>query len=276
MFNMSPWKSDYVTVNKLKLHYTRTGGDKQPIILAHGVTDDGLCWTTIAKALAPDYDLVMVDARGHGRSDAPKSGYDPASHAKDMTGLITKLNLQRPILLGHSMGAMTTLAFAGTYPDIPRAILLEDPPPWWVMNTASTEAAARRTALQAWMKGIKRKTHKELVSEQRASAPTWSSAEIERWADSKHRFSPNVIEVFNSKNDISVDWQNLLPQIKCPALLITADPAHGSLVTKDGAAALKSLIPQLKIAHIPGAGHSIRHDQLNAYLQAAQTFLARL
>ena len=273
---MSPWKSDYVTVNKLKLHYTRTGGEKQPLILAHGVTDDGLCWTTIAKALAPNYDVVMVDARGHGRSDAPKSGYGPASHAKDMMGLVTKLNLQRPILLGHSMGAMTTLAFAGAYPDIPRAILLEDPPPWWVINTASAEAAARRTELQAWMKDIKRKTHKELVNEQRTSAPTWSNAEIERWADSKQRFSPNVIEVFNARNDSSVDWQKLLPQIKCPALLITADPARGSLVTKDGAAALKSLIPQLKIAHIPRAGHSIRHDQLEAYLHAVQTFLAKL
>ena len=157
---MSSWKSDYVTVNKIKLHYTRTGGDKQPLVVAHGVTDDGLCWTTIAKALAPNYDVVMVDARGHGRSDSPKSGYGPASHAKDMMGLVTKLNLQHPILLGHSMGAMTTLAFAGAYPDIPRAILLEDPPPWWVINTASAEAAARRTELQAWMEGIKRKTHK--------------------------------------------------------------------------------------------------------------------
>ena len=85
-----------------------------------------------------------------------------------------------------------------------------------------------------------------------------------------------MIEVFNARNDSSVDWQKLLPQIKCPALLITADPARGSLVTKDGAAALKSLIPQLKIAHIPRAGHSIRHDQLEAYLHAVQTFLAKL
>ena len=83
-----------------------------------------------------------------GKKAAPKKG-GAASHAKDLMGLVTKLNLQRPILLGHSMGAMTTLAFAGAYPDVPRAILLEDPPPWWVMNTASAEAAARRTELQA-------------------------------------------------------------------------------------------------------------------------------
>jgi N-formylmaleamate deformylase len=273
---MHSWNSDYVIVNNLKLHYTRTGSDKPPLILAHGVTDDGLCWTTIAQALASEYDLIMVDARGHGRSDAPKSGYGPAAHARDMMGLITKLNLQHPIMLGHSMGAMTTLLFAGTYPDVPRAILLEDPPLWWTMKAESTKAKVRQTGIQTWMKSIKRKTHKELVNEQRAAMPHWSKAEIERWADSKQRFSPNVIEVFNAKNESTVDWLNFLPKIKCPALLIKADPAHGSLVTKDGAAALKSLIPQLKIAHIPRAGHSIRHDQLDKYLNAVQTFLAKL
>jgi N-formylmaleamate deformylase len=65
---MAHWQSGDVTANGIRLHYTRTGGDKPPLVLAHGVTDDGLCWTPVAAALAPDYDVIMVDARGHGRS----------------------------------------------------------------------------------------------------------------------------------------------------------------------------------------------------------------
>ena len=118
-------------VNGLTLHYTRTGGAKPPVVLAHGFSDDGLCWTPVAEALAADYDVVMVDARGHGRSAAPEQGYGSADHATDLAGVIRALGLKRPAVLGHSMGAASTLVLAGMYPDLPRAILLEDPPPWW-------------------------------------------------------------------------------------------------------------------------------------------------
>ena len=73
---MATWQSGDVTVNGLRLHYTRTGGAKPPVVLAHGFSDDGLCWTPVAEALEADYDVIMVDARGHGRSEAPEQGYN--------------------------------------------------------------------------------------------------------------------------------------------------------------------------------------------------------
>ena len=126
---MTLWQAGDVAVNGLTLHYTRTGGAKPPVVLAHGFSDDGLCWTTVAEALAADYDVVMVDARGHGRSAAPEQGYGYVDHATDLAGVIRALGLKRPAVLGHSMGAASTLVLAGLYPDLPRAILLEDPPP---------------------------------------------------------------------------------------------------------------------------------------------------
>ena len=57
------WQTGYVETNGLRLHYTRTGGNKPPIVLAHGVTDAGPCWTPVAEALAAEYDAIMVDAR---------------------------------------------------------------------------------------------------------------------------------------------------------------------------------------------------------------------
>lgn len=273
---MNSWRSEYVTANKLKFHYTRTGGEesKLPLVLMHGVTDDGLCWTSIAEALAPKYDVIMVDARGHGRSDAPKRGYGPAFHAKDLAAIIKQLKLKRPIILGHSMGAMSALTFAASYPKVPRAILLEDPPLRWMTEEAETaEMMAWREGTRAWLTSLKRKTHKDLVAEQRASTPHWKDDVVERWAESKQRFSLNVSEVFDAKNDRSLDWQTLIPHVSCPTLLITADPAYGALVTPENAAALQSLISQLKTVHIPAAGHSVRHDQLDKYLSAIKTFL---
>lgn len=271
---MPDWRSGYVEANEVRLHYYRTGGELPPVVLAHGVTDDGLCWTPVAEALEQEYDVVMVDARGHGRSDAPQQGYGPLGQAEDLAGVIRGLGLEGPAILGHSMGAATALVLAGTYPDLPRMILLEDPPPWWaerrVVEPGAEDPLAR---MRAWMGSIKRKTREELISEQRAQTPGWSDSELGPWADAKHRVSPNVLEVLGPDNAASVDWAGTLRRIICPALLITADPSLGAIATQQSALLLQELVPQLRVEHVPGAGHNIRRDQFDRFMGVVQTFL---
>jgi N-formylmaleamate deformylase len=268
---MAHWQSGDVVANGLRLHYTRTGGAKPPLVLAHGFSDDGLCWTPVAEALAPDYDVIMVDARGHGMSDAPERGYGPAEHAADLAGVIDALGLRRPALLGHSMGAATSLALAGTYPDAVGAILLEDPPPWWVVAPEdSTPPEDRRARMSERIMRLKGQTREEMIAAQHAEMPLWSDAELGPWADAKLRFNPNAL---NFGSGAPVDWPAILPRITCPALLITADPARGAIVTAEAAAALQAQLPQLRMANIAGAGHSIRRDQFDRYMEVVRTFL---
>jgi pimeloyl-ACP methyl ester carboxylesterase len=270
------WQTGYVETNGLRLHYSRTGGDKPSVVLAHGVTDAGPCWTPVAEALAPEYDAIMVDARGHGHSDAPERGYDPAEQAEDLAGVITALELVRPAVLGHSMGAATALVLAGAYPDLPGAILLEDPPAWWTGWTATPEATERLTGMRERFIGLMRKSREELLDGQRAEQPGWSEADLEPWADAKQRFSPNVLSVLDQDNAAGIDWPEVMQRVSCPALLITADPEFGAIVTGENAAALKAFVPHLQISHVPGAGHSIRRDQFGRYMDVVRGFLANL
>ncbi len=271
---MSDWHADFVEANGLRLHYTRTGGDGPPMVLAHGVTDDGLCWTRLAEALAPEYDIVMADARGHGRSDAPDEGYDPGQQADDLAGVIAALGLVKPAVLGHSMGAATALVLAGTYPDMPGAILLEDPPAWWTGWSETPEAIERHIGMRDRFAALKRKTREELLAEQRTEQPGWADDELQPWVDAKQRFSPRVAEVISQENPRRINWSECLPRITCPALLIIADPELGGIVDTESATALQALAPQLKIAHVAEAGHSIRRDQFERYLDVVRTFLA--
>lgn len=275
---MMNWQDGDVDVNGLRLHYTRTGGgdDKPFVVLAHGFSDDGLCWAPVAHALAPDYHVVMLDARGHGRSAAPETGYGPVEQAADLAGAISALGLHRPAILGHSMGAATTLVLAGTYPDVPRAILLEDPPQQWLPATPENEAAReqRGAGMRAWVAGLKGKTRDELIAAQRAQTPGWSEAELGPWADSKLRLGPSVLNVPNRNGATPVDWPATLRRIACPALLITGDPERGAIVTDAGATSLRALVPRVRVAHIAGAGHSIRRDRFDEYLKVVQAFLA--
>jgi N-formylmaleamate deformylase len=66
----------------------------------------------------------------------------------------------------------------------------------------------------------------------------------------------------------------VLSDVRCPVLLVTGDQEAGALVGPDETEQLRTLVPQLQVAHVPDAGHSIRHDHLERYLDAVRRFLA--
>ncbi len=268
---MASWQQGDVEVNGLRLHYTRTGGAKPPLVLAHGFSDSGLCWTAVARALENDYDVIMVDSRGHGGSDAPESGYATTYLADDLHGVIQALNLKQPIVMGHSMGAITTLKMAGTYPDVPRAIVLEDPPSRWVGGQPNNlewleDRRARFTS-------FKSKTRDELIAQQHAATPGWSEEELGPWADAKLQLSMNIL---NREGGEEIDWSTVAQRVTCPALLITGDTDRSAIVSPEAADALKQLVPQVQVVYIPNAGHNIRRDQFTRYMEVVRGFLAEV
>jgi pimeloyl-ACP methyl ester carboxylesterase len=271
---MSTWQSGYVQANGLRLHYTRTGGDKPPLVMVHGFSDNGACWTPVAQALEADYDIIMPDARGHGFSEAPEHGYTPTDQATDLKELINALGLHKPLILGHSMGAVTALTLAGMFPDLPAAILLEDPPAWWYQGGLPPFRPPEELAkMRADFSQRKERSREDLIAEQRRATPAWSDAELEPWADSKLELSLNIIEVFEPFIPTSVDWATILPRITCPPLLITADVDKWAIVSREGAAELKAILPQLEAVHIPNAGHCIHRDQMDIYMTVVRAFL---
>ncbi len=266
------WQSNTVEVNSQSFHYTRTGGDKPTLILAHGVTDHGLCWTAVAEALEANYDVIMVDTRGHGLSSRTETDYTWKALADDLYKFIIALELEKPFILGHSLGAMTALIFASHYPDVPKAVLLEDPPNMWIPVTTSPQEAEQRMA--EFRKSIinrRDQSRDELIAKQRQDTPQWSEKEIQNWADSKPLVDPNVSYIFKDVHD----WSSDLSNMTCPALLIKADPDKGALVTDETAKALQEIAPQLQVAHINNAGHSIHRDQFDNYMQVVRDFLSQ-
>jgi N-formylmaleamate deformylase len=268
--------SDAENVNGIRLHYHRTGGDKPPLILIHGISDDGLCWTPVAEQLAHEYDIIMIDMRGHGRSEAPEDGYLLKNLVLDVVGLIQKLNLLKPVLLGHSMGAITTLLLAGMFPDLPKAILVEDPPPFWMMQEISAKDAEFRGGLVSWFEALKRKTYDDILEEGRTNSPNWSQEELIPWVNSKHRFSPRIAELVHPLDIVTVDFSKVLKSITCPALFISADNEKGAIARPADIVKIQSLIPQLEVRHISNAGHSVRRDQFQEYMRVVRAQLGEI
>lgn len=271
---MTTWSSGDIVANGITLHYQRTNGAKPQLVLAHGLTDNGLCWAPVVQRLADDYDCILVDARGHGKSTAPEQGYTNAEHAADYASLIRALNLVKPVMLGHSMGAATAAYLAAEYPDLVRAILLEDPP-WRLQTEQSTPEQQAANAEQWRVRTITHRTltHAALLEEGHKNNPKWSAGELEPWAIAKQQVSPSAL---NYVSEPSVPWWAYVPRIACPALLITADVGAGAIVSQETAQAAVGLNPNIQVAHIPNAGHSIRRENFEPYVRVVREFLAEM
>ena len=259
-----------VLVNNIKLHVYRTGTNKPPLVFAHGITDNGLCFLPFASRLADDYEIILYDSRGHGKSEASNAETTVIDRARDLAELVEALGLHKPGLFGHSMGAITVALMAGLYPHIPGCIVLEDPPPFEMFAPATEEALLGRKVWHTLAAANKQKSLQELVAMNRQESPNWVEAERLPWAQSKQQFSLTVFD--EGHIDIQTGKQ-IMAQITCPLLLITASLELGALLPAKAADELVASLPVARHVNIPGAGHSIRREQPEAYYSAVRDCL---
>jgi N-formylmaleamate deformylase len=260
-----------IAANDVRLHVYRTGTTKPPLVFAHGIMDDGLCFQPIAEQLAGDFEIVLCDARGHGKSDPSTSETTLLERARDLGAVIDALELNKPGLIGHSLGAVTVALCAGMFPEMPGRIVLEDPPPLASIIHIDDPTGDRRARWREWAIADKERSVDELVQISRERDPGWSEAERLPWARAKQLFSLSVFDE-GRLGDVE-SLERVIAQIVCPMLVITADPSRGSLLPLAAADELAGRSPQSKHVNIPGAGHNIRREQPQAYLNAVRDFL---
>jgi pimeloyl-ACP methyl ester carboxylesterase len=101
-------------------------GEGKKILAVHGLTANCRCWDGIAGLLSPRHKVLAMDLRGRGRSAKPPSGYSIETHGRDILGLLKDLRLKQVVLLGHSLGAFISLAFAAQNPGKVGQLILID------------------------------------------------------------------------------------------------------------------------------------------------------
>jgi pimeloyl-ACP methyl ester carboxylesterase len=249
------WESNSVESNGIRIHYWRTGGEGKPVmIMAHGVTDYGLSWASLGAKFEADYDVIMYDARGHGFSEKPEGPYSLDTHVEDLVGLIKALGINKPILVGHSMGSGTVALAGATYPDLPRAIIMEDPAlaellkylvevniPEWKKLIEADKAMGK----QKLMKLARTRRH-----------PGWSDFEYDHWAEAKLLVSLNVVEVI--RDGALREPGKVYPKVTAPTLILKAD---ADTENRQKHLKIAELLQNGKLIHIDGATHLVRLDK---------------
>ena len=272
----SGWTQNDFLANGVRLHYYRTGhGEKRPLVLVHGFSDNGLCWSPVAHDLEAEYDVVMPDMRGHGLSARMGAG-DDVDMAADLAALILGLGLQRPVLVGHSMGAAVTYQTALRFPDLVAAMVLEDPP-WWLGRPAPHPGRVDEDPMSEWAKGLAGQTLEELLVRYRAEQPAWPDETVRFMAESKKQLDQGIVDALIAKldHDGSV-WLTTIKDIAQPVLLLTANPALGAIVTPEVRARVRELNPRVTTVDFPDVGHLIRYDNYAGFMDSLRSFLARI
>jgi pimeloyl-ACP methyl ester carboxylesterase len=210
-----------------------------------------------------DYDVIMPDARGHGKSSAPPHGYLYSDLANDVIGLIEELGLSQPVLLGHSMGGMTAAAAARQLGICIRAVILADPT---FISPDRQREAFESNVLEQHVRLLK-SPKDTLLADLRLRHPHRSSELLEYMADARLATKVSAFEILTPPNP---DYRELVSHILVPLLLVTGDKG---VVSIDAAQELRALNQRLRHEQIPEAGHGLPYDQPERLAAAVQLFL---
>lgn len=124
--------SSYLYLNGLRVHYLHwnLGSGGRQVVLLHGLASNARIWELTAPHLAAvGLEIIAPDGRGHGLTDKPENGYDFETYYRDLSALTNALDLENPLLVGHSWGANLALDYAARLPvghRAPAGIVLVD------------------------------------------------------------------------------------------------------------------------------------------------------
>ena len=100
-------------------------GEGIPVVLVHGLGASSVLWNRIRDSLGPGYQVVLLDLRGAGKThELERKELSLETWADDLAGVLAALGIERPVLVGHSLGASIALKFALSYPERARALVL--------------------------------------------------------------------------------------------------------------------------------------------------------
>ncbi|KIZ47124.1 MULTISPECIES: alpha/beta hydrolase [Rhodopseudomonas] len=263
---MTPRRGGHRLVHGVRLHFLDFAEhhDGPAILLLPGITSPAETWAFVAERLAATHRVVVPDIRGRGLSDArPGLGYSLDDYAADALGLIAALGLEKPIVIGHSMGARIAGRLGATAPDVASKLVLVDPPLSGPGRTPyPTPLGSYLTAIDAASRGAS-------IAEFRQFTPTWSDDQIALRLEWLPTCSVEAVTETHrnfQEEEIFPDF----PRITCPCLLIYA--GNAKVVSPEQAADIVRLLPDGRAVMVR-AGHMIPWDNLDDFIAATLAFL---
>ncbi len=262
----------FITSDGVRIAYHQVGAGDPAILFIHGAYSNRRGFGFQEDYFSPDHRCVAVDLRGSGDSDKPDHLYTMPQHADDVAELIRHLGLEKPVLVGQSLGGQVIICAAAQYPELVGAIASLDSPsniPGWHQrfhepfdHLIAKGGGPLREALQMFLSA--------------AYLPTDDPSRLGGMAERLAEVPDHVIyNTWHGKSDF--DPGPVLRRVKCPYLYIDCGQPDLDLDL------LRKLCPQVVIGKTVGAGHKALQDvpdqinaMLNRFIQHADAIAAEM
>jgi pimeloyl-ACP methyl ester carboxylesterase len=238
------------------LFYREEGSGDPPVLLVHGWCCDHTYMAPQLAHLARAHRVIAPDLSGHGRSDTAAS-YTIAGFADEVARLAQRLGIERPLIVGHSMGGSIALELAVRHPDLPAAIA--------ILDSTIIPPAARRARMQALVPELAGPGYRE------AMRHTLEGGFFSPWDDPARR--AQIVAAMTSAPQPVIEgaWRGILEWNGPAAMAACAVPALyvAASEPRTDLAEMRRLCPALMTAQVAGAGHFVQleaPDQVNAML----------
>ena len=260
-------------------HFLEWGNPNHPtLLLLHGICQQCHSWDFISLALANQYHVIALDARGHGDSQwPPDADYSLDAHQRDLDGVADALGLRNFIVVGHSMGGRNGYVFASRRPDLVRGLVIVDTGPGQV-------AAGSRRIRNFISLPDQLNSYEEFVARvmEYTGRPAWLvhgslQHTIREMPDG--RWTWKYDRAIRSPDFRPQSWPSealwrCLEAIQCPTLVVRG--ANTDVLSPEVFQRMLKVIPRCEGATVEKAGHLVPGDNPSGFLDALKPFLASL
>ena len=241
-----------------RLYYEEGGSGSPALLLIHGWTCDRTFLEPQFEHFRPRHRVVRVDLRGHGQSDKPEQEYTMRAFADDVAWVCGRLGLEKPVLIGHSMGGLISLTVAAERPEIPGAIVSLDSPILPTPNEVALLGPLTEKLRDADDSAVMRQFVSEMMF-----LPTDNEARKQKLVDTMAS-APAHVRISAFHHLLSFDHAPLLERCRVPWLSVYA----GDPLTELPRA--RELCPTLTVGQTVGSGHFLQlevPEQVNPMIE---------
>jgi pimeloyl-ACP methyl ester carboxylesterase len=257
----------FVRVLGNDLHYTERG-DGTPLLFLHGFGSCAEAWYHQVEAFSDRFRVIAYDSVNHGHSSNSPAGQPEPDRADELEGFLAALGIDRPVLAGNSMGALTLLRWAVRHPDQALGLMPSGmgvlPPGAPDRPRPGTEPIGDEVLFVAAEGGFT------------PEFPAASPVLYDRYV--RLRSTATRIEAFRHPRPPTFakpardELAGLVPGIRSPMQIIVGE--HDWLA--DAGAHLHRLVEGSRLATVPGAPHNVYYQAAAEYNELATAFLAEL
>ncbi|MBN8927376.1 MAG: hypothetical protein BGO51_18455 [Rhodospirillales bacterium 69-11] len=275
------YRSANVVLRQMRFHYLDWGApDAPPVVLLHGGHQSAHSWDLVSLHLAQTYRVLALDQRGHGDSEwARDVEYSNHTMSLDAEAFITTIGLQRPVLIGHSMGGRNAMLLAHRASALLRGLVIVDVGP--ELSDKGRQAIAGFVRANQEFDDLE-----HFVQSVRQYDPYRPREHIERTV--KYNMLQRADGKFVSKCDATPRRLGLthgrslqdnltlddLRALDCPTLLVRG--ANSNILEPDAAERFAAALPNGRLVTVPEAGHNVHGQNTKGFLAALTPFLASL